>query len=266
LYFARDSEVVARSQNAGESGYQFADVGDGNGRRIPLIFTGIFRDAEIVISIAPDQPLLSDLPQEVTRQHLSVTQAPSLQWWDGRYDSGRSWRDGRRLSYWGDRVRGPLAPAGHYEVMLIIDGSVADKRQLEVLHDRRTLMRSKNLVAQCRFLLDVRDLSSTVNAETERMTDLLSQLALQDAEVNAVVIQEITQIRDELAQEGLRGDVSLASVEPRINGHLVTLAHHAGERDDLPTAPMRKTFDELAARAHHLLEGWTNIKTRNQMF
>jgi len=265
LYFGRDSEVVARSQNAGNPGYQFADAGDGNGRRIPLILSGIFRDAEIVISIAPDQPLLSDLPQEVTRQHLSVTETPSLRWWDGRYDSGRSWCNGRRLSYWGDRVRGPLAPAGHYEVILVIDGNVADKRRLEVLHDRRSILRSKNLVAQCRFLLDVRDLSSAVNAETERMTDLLSKLALQDSEGNSIAIQEITQIRDELAQEGLRGDVSLASVEPRINGHLVTLAHHAGERDDLPTAPMRKTFDELAVRAHHLLEQWTNIQTRNQM-
>lgn len=264
LYFARDSEIVARSQNAGGSGSRFADVGDGNGRRIPLIFTGVFRAAEVVIRIAPDQPLLSDLPQEVTRRDLSVTNSPSLEWWDGRYDSGRPWRDGRRLSYWGDRVRGPLAPAGHYDVMLIIDDNVADMRQIEVLDDRRTLKRSQNLVTQCRFLLDVRDLSSTVNAESERMTDLLSELALQDAEGNAFAIQEISQIRDELAQEGLRGDVSLASVEPRINAHLVTLAHHAGERDDLPTATMRKTFDDLAARAHHLLERWTNIQIPNQ--
>jgi hypothetical protein len=216
----------------------------------------------------PERPRPGEPPR---KEEPRVSAEPGLNRfvWDMRYPDAVAIPEDR-ATFNPPRVNlllGPVAPPGRYQVQLKI-GGLTQTRSFEIVKDPRVRATQRDLEAQFRLLLQIRDRLSETHQAVLRCRDVRRQLEeiVRRAEGRPEAAEAVRAAR-ELAErlraieaELWREDADSPLAPPSaLNFRLAALSTFVDSADYVPARQHRAVFRDLSARVEHHLRALRRI-------
>jgi DNA-binding FrmR family transcriptional regulator len=182
--------------------------------------------------------------------------------WPMRYPEARLLPGDKLLA---DKVVGPLAPPGTYQVRLEVNGN-AQTQTFALVKDPRVTVSQADFDAQFALLLQIRDKLSATHDAVNRLRRIRQQVdewmqrarshAAADAVSQAVaaVQEKLTAIEDTLIQVHYKGARDRLNLPAKLNAKLAELPSVVAAADFAPPKQAYEVFHDLTARLDQQLQ------------
>ncbi len=213
--------------------------------------TRVSTDAPGAVTTDEDSPRTPPVPRAPNRAGMNQFV------WNMRYPDASSFQG---LIMWAASTQGPLAPAGSYQVRLLVSGREVATRPFRLLRDPRARdVTQADLAEQFNFLMRVHsrlseanDAVKTIRYVRQELTDRQRRLSGANAEAVRTIatpfLTELASVEDSIYQTRNRSNQDPLNYPIRLNNKIAALMGVAGSSDSRPTAQTYEVFNRLSAQ------------------
>ena len=182
--------------------------------------------------------------------------------WNMRYPSAHRVAGDKTTE---DRLAGPLAPPGAYQVRLTVNDQ-SHTQTFEIVKDPRVAATQADFEAQFEFLIKIRDKLSETHDSIGRLRSIRQQVGewVRRAEAHssaetvsnsaAALKEKLSAIEDELIQVDFRGSRDRLHLPVKLNSRLAELPVVVSSADFAPTKQTYDVFDDFSERIDRQLQ------------
>lgn len=176
--------------------------------------------------------------------------------WNMRYPDATRVPDEKTTE---EKLTGPLAPPGTYQVRLTVDGH-SQTQSFELVKDPRVAASDEDFRAQFDLLLRIRDKLSETHEAVNRLRSIRQQVdewvrraeggrgAAPVAEAASALKEKLAAIEGELVQTRYRGTRDVLNLPAGLNAKLAEHASVVDSADFAPTRQAHDVFSDLSGR------------------
>ena len=187
--------------------------------------------------------------------------------WNMRYPSAHRVAGDKTTE---DRLSGPLAPPGTYQVRLTVNGR-SHTQTLEIIKDPRVDATQADFEAQFGLLIKIRDKLSETHDSIRRLRSIRQQVEewVQRAQGHssaetvstsaAALKKKLSAIEDELIQVDFKGSRDRLHLPVKLNSRLAELPAVVSSADFAPPRQTYDVFDDFSERIDRQLQGLQSV-------